>query len=272
MLARDLGRRVRTLREALGVTQEKTAYEVGIWKGTLSKIESGQQLPTLGVLELLAGRLGVEILDLLVTPDPSHLRHRVIDATRDLSPEALRALLTALRLRPAAAPPEELPFTETAPPDAITDPPASVPLLGLDVAAGGFDGTRVDRGTRWVIPRTRRKLHRGCFVARVLGRSMEPTIPSGAYVLFSAPVHGDPSGKVVLAQYRGLIDADTAASYTVKRFRGVRAPEGSDAPWSEIRLAPDNPAFGPIVLDGGHLGDVRIAAELLEVLTPNSPA
>lgn len=68
-LALSLVDRIRALREAAGITQEKLAYESGLRsKGTLSKIEAGRLLPTLSVLDLLARRLGVDLLDLFVLP------------------------------------------------------------------------------------------------------------------------------------------------------------------------------------------------------------
>lgn len=263
-LAAAIGRRVRALREALGLTQEKLAYESGLRsKGTLSKIESGNQLATVSVLDLLAHRLGVELLDLFVLPDADHPRHALIEATRTLSAPALRAALDALA-RPARARPSP-PFVEATRP-ADEDAPVVVPLLGLDVAAGRFDGVHADRGTRWVRPFTDRRLHRGCFVARVVGRSMEPTLADGAWAIFSRHVSSDPRGKVVIAQYGGLVDADTAASYTVKRFRGVAAPRGAEGRWREVHLVPDNHAFETLVVRGERLADLSIVAELVEVL------
>ena len=263
-LAATIGIRVRALREALGLTQEKLAYESGLRsKGTLSKIEAGNQLASVAVLDLLAQRLGVELLDLFVRPDADHPRHTLIDATRALAAPALRPLLEALsRPAPRAA---ALPFVEV-PQPRDAEAAGVVPLLGLDVAAGGFDGTRADRGTRWVKPLTSRRLPRGSFIVRVVGRSMEPTLPDGAWTVFSPRVSDDPRGKVVIAQYGGLVDADTAASYTVKRFRALPAPMGGDTPWSEVRLEPDNRAFEPIVVRGERLHDLSIVAELVEVL------
>ncbi len=92
-LARAVGQRIRNLREVAGLTQEKLAYESGVVKSTLSKVEAGDQLASLAVLELLAGRLDVELLDLLITPDADHPRHQLIEATRSLPPETLHAML-----------------------------------------------------------------------------------------------------------------------------------------------------------------------------------
>lgn len=96
-LAAKIGLRIRTLREALGLTQEKLAYESGLRsKGHLSGIEKGLVLPTLPTLVLLAERLGVELLDLFTFPEEQP-RHELVDQTRRLTPGTVRRLLRDLR-------------------------------------------------------------------------------------------------------------------------------------------------------------------------------
>lgn len=241
---------------------------MGLTKGYLSPIETGRKLPSIEKLDSIALHLGVEPLDLFITPDDAHLRHRVIDATRGLPPEKLRAMLDAAAGPPSLPPPTQ-PFEQVEPPRGKTPPPGVVPYVGYDVAAGAF--SHVERGLRWVRPFTQRSLHRDCFVVRVIGRSMEPTLCDGEYVIFSKRVPSDlKNGRVVLAKYGGHVDADTSTSYTVKRFRGVAAPRGSALPWSRVELVADNPALSPIVIEGDRLGDLAIVAELVEVLRPNT--
>ncbi len=68
--ARSLGRRLVALREERGLTQERLAWEAGLSsKGYLSRIERGQRLPSLAVLQHLASRLAVEPRDLLTFPE-----------------------------------------------------------------------------------------------------------------------------------------------------------------------------------------------------------
>jgi transcriptional regulator with XRE-family HTH domain len=266
-LAGAIGARVRTLRESLGLTQEKLAYESGLRsKGTLSKIESGRLLASVSVLDLLARRLGVELLDLFVDPSSERPRDALVEASRGQPDEALRAARARLAGTPVSAHQgeNERPFTE-----GRRGEPGVVPLLGLDVAAGGWDGTRADRGTRWVRPTHAKRVPREGFVARIVGRSMEPTLTDGSWGLFTARVNPDPEGRVVIARWGGLVDADTAASYTVKRFRGELRPPGErerEGRWSRVRLTPDNPAFEPIVVEGDRLGDLSIVAELVSPL------
>lgn len=71
-MARLLGQRIAALRAEVGITQEKLAWEAGLEsKGYLSRIESGQRLPSLETLDRLARRLGVEVRDLFIFPSRS---------------------------------------------------------------------------------------------------------------------------------------------------------------------------------------------------------
>jgi transcriptional regulator with XRE-family HTH domain len=96
-LAHKIGQRIRALRQAESITQEKLAYEGGLKsKGHLSGIESGRILPTLTTLALLAERLEVDLLDLVTFPDESD-RQNLVDLSRRIKPGTVRRLLRDLR-------------------------------------------------------------------------------------------------------------------------------------------------------------------------------
>ena len=88
-----------------------------------------------------------------------------------------------------------------------------VPLVPLKAAAGYFgdpsSGIDLDLEWGWVEVDTHRKLHPGMFVAQVVGKSMEPRIPDGAYCLFSAPVTGTRQGLTVVVQMLDDTDPET---------------------------------------------------------------
>lgn len=265
-LSEAIGRRVRGLRTELGLTQERLAFESGtIGKGHLSDLEKGLLRPTVHTLKGVADRLGVQLLDLVTFPEEGP-RQALVDATRALPPSAVAELLrdARQRLRPApTTPPRRQPATSEAPfktlqPRARDRFVTCVPLVGLDLAASGFAPSAADPSIIWVVPPTRRKLREGMFVARVVGRSMEPRIPDGAYCLFGAPVAGDLHDRTLLVQHRGIHDADTGTSYTVKRFEREGAA-------GRIRLVPDNTAYSAIELREKDDADLRVVAELLEV-------
>jgi type I restriction enzyme, R subunit len=145
-----------------------------------------------------------------------------------------------------------------------------VPLVPLKAAAGAFgDPQHIEgEGFEWVAVESRHRLRKGMFVAEVVGKSMEPAIPDGAYCLFRAPVEGTREGKTVLVQLRDASDPETGQRYTVKRYESEKAAKGDSWRHERITLKPVNPGFEPIVLTDANAGDVQVIAEVVEVLAP----
>ena len=56
-----LGRRIRTLRKELGLTQEDLAFEVGVNRSYMGFIERGERNPSLAMLNKIAKALGVSL-------------------------------------------------------------------------------------------------------------------------------------------------------------------------------------------------------------------
>lgn len=142
------------------------------------------------------------------------------------------------------------------------------PLVPLKAAAGRFSATQYveDGDFEWVLVASRHGLREGMFVAQVVGRSMEPAVPDGAWCLFRAPVEGTREGKTVLVQLRDATDPETDQRYTVKRYRSVKTK--TDISWrhEQITLEPLNPDYEPIVLTNADEDGFQVVAELVEVL------
>ena len=143
-----------------------------------------------------------------------------------------------------------------------------VPLVPLKAAAGAFsDPQHVDDDDFvWVAVETARRLRRGMFVAQVVGKSMEPRIPDGAYCLFGAPVEGTRQGKTVLVQMRDATDPESGQRYTVKRYQSEKASDGDSWHHTKITLRPLNRDFVPIVFTVAEEGQLQVVAEVVEVL------
>ena len=142
-----------------------------------------------------------------------------------------------------------------------------VPLVTLKAAAGAFsDPQHIDDGDfQWVTVETSRRLRPGMFIAQVTGRSMEPTIPDGAYCLFAAPVGGTRQGKTVLVQMRDGVDPESGERYTVKRYESEKTDDEDSWRHSSITLKPTNPEFEPIVLTVSDDQELRVIAEVVAV-------
>ena len=147
-----------------------------------------------------------------------------------------------------------------------------VPLVALRAAAGAFgDPQHVEDGQfEWVAVEARRKLRPGMFVAQVVGKSMEPAIPDGAFCLFAAPVTGTRAGKTVLVQLRNEVDPETGHQYTVKRYESEKVQDGDSWKHTRVTLKPVNPLFQAIVLGGVEEDQVQVVAEFVEVLAEAS--
>lgn len=171
---------------------------------------------------------------------------------------------------PASAPPG----APAAMPLRIVDPAPGeryvtcVPLIPLRAAAGAFsDPQHIEEdGFEWVAVESHHRLQRGMFVAHVVGRSMEPAIPDGAWCLFRTPVEGSRQGRTVLVQLRDSADPETGQRYTVKRYRSEKVAAGDSWRHTTITLEPLNPDFEPIVLSGVDEGELQVVAELVDVI------
>lgn len=138
-----------------------------------------------------------------------------------------------------------------------------LPRYSLAVAAGKFLENQEVAAEGWEEAPEDLRITEEMFVARVVGRSMEPKIPDGSLCVFRSGVQGSRQGRLVLVENRNTGGNDR---YTVKRYRSEKQqnPEGT---WSHerIRLEPLNPDYEAWDLDPA--GDqYRIVAEFVRVL------
>ena len=142
-----------------------------------------------------------------------------------------------------------------------------LPLYGLEAAAGYFGDGEAVEPEGWIEAAGAGRLDERMFVCRAVGRSMEPTIRDGDYLVFRAKPEGTRQGKIVLVQYRGPADPDTGGSFAVKRYRSAKK-KATGGGWehAKVTLSPTNPAYEPIVLTKDDANDVQVVAEFVTVL------
>jgi len=158
-------------------------------------------------------------------------------------------------------------------PDVMTPAPGErwrdcVPLMPLQAAAGAFGSpqTVLPDDVEWARVDLDRPVREGMFLAQVVGHSMEPQVPHGAWCLFSAPVTGSRNGRTVLVELRDVHDPETGNRYTVKRYESEKVADGDSWRHSRVTLRPNNPDFAPIVLNDVEEGEVAVIAEMIAVL------
>lgn len=142
-----------------------------------------------------------------------------------------------------------------------------VPLVGLSAAAGKWSDWQEavpeldDPSIEWVTWDDPPHIAKGMFVAQVQGRSMEPRIPDGAYCLFRRVSQPTSSSSPVLVRHASVADFETGGEFTVKLYREEGTGEAK-----RVVLQPENPEFEPLVITPEKASDVRIIAELVQVL------
>jgi len=96
------GRRIRSLRNLKGWTQQELGERADINYKFLGEIERGQQNPSFEVLTKIAKALGIEILELFrfehETLDRNHIEKIINEILKDISDDSLRQVLILLQV------------------------------------------------------------------------------------------------------------------------------------------------------------------------------
>ena len=141
-----------------------------------------------------------------------------------------------------------------------------LPVYSLRAAATKFGEDMEVEAEDWLRAPESLRLSRDMFVARVVGRSMEPLIRDGSLCVFRSNVVGTRQGKLLLIQHLGA--SASGGEFTVKRYTSRKT--ASDEEWrhERIRLEPLNPEFPAWDLAPSELedGPYRVRGEFLRVL------
>jgi len=214
-------------------SREALAAKVGTDAKNLYRFERGQENPSVRRLMAYANALDVDLGRLFA---PSAEDRRWINSLRGLSWSA------------SAGP---CPMSAVA-----------IPVLDLRPQAGRPDLGHPDpRASGWAVPpEGRHPRGEGLFLAQVLGDSMAPRVPDGAWCLFSQPVSEiQPGADLLVCE----TDPSGLGGWSLKRLEIVEpAREGSE----RVRLVSDNPAHPPREVVLSDEGPVRVVAEMIDIL------
>lgn len=149
-----------------------------------------------------------------------------------------------------------------------------VPLTTLRAVAGQFSSDQEilaadgSWSEDWITWEDHPPFEKGMFVAKVVGKSMEPEIPDNSYCLFRQPHGGTRQGKTLLVWHAGVADPHTGGQYTIKVYESEKRGIDEDE-WEHTRitLKPRNPDFPLIILEPQDESEVRVIAEFVGVIT-----
>ena len=111
------------------------------------------------------------------------------------------------------------------------------------------------------------KLSKDMFIAKVVGKSMEPIIPDGSYCIFRFERGGSRNGKVVLVESR-LVSDPKNGKFTVKKYRSEKeySEESGQSTHKRIILSPQNKEFKDIILENASETDYKVIAEFVAII------
>ena len=147
-----------------------------------------------------------------------------------------------------------------------------LPVYSLEAAASKFSGEQYVEQLGWKNVKNStysHKLSPDMFIAKVTGKSMEPTIPDGSYCIFRFERGGSRDGKVVLVKSSKFVaDPETNQKFTVKRYKSEKEYIEEDGRWlhKKIILSPDNKDFDDIVIENASETDFKVVAEFVFVI------
>jgi len=170
--------------------------------------------------------------------------------------------------KPTAEEKSDLFFSDVVPDGKYED--GCLPIYDLQAVATTFKEQTTPQVMGWKPMPDGRLLNRDMFIAQVVGKSMEPTIPDGSWCLFRFERGGSRNGLVVLVESRLVTDPETSQKFTIKRYKSEKENLGNGE-WRHKRivLSPDNKAFNDIVLENVNGDDFKVIAEFVEVFKPN---
>lgn len=142
-----------------------------------------------------------------------------------------------------------------------------LPVFSLKAVATAFGNEESVEHSGWMDVGGNKRIGKDMFIAQVVGKSMEPTIPDGSYCIFKFERGGSRNGLIVLVESRHVSDPEFYQRYTIKRYRSKKEllPDGT---WfhKKIILSPDNIDFDDIILENVQEDEFKVIAEFVCIL------
>jgi len=152
-------------------------------------------------------------------------------------------------------------------PETIDEPVHSIPLYDFYAAAGSFSEMQDEKEYNFTsVPE--RYATEEYFACRVIGESMNKTIPNNSICIFKKNVIGSRSGKILLIENRDSFDPDFNSAFTVKTYSSEKTFSEEGWEHNSIILKPNSydKSFKNIILNEENINEMRIIGEFVKVI------
>lgn len=147
-------------------------------------------------------------------------------------------------------------------------PQFTIPLYDFYAAAGSFSEMQDEKEYNLTsVPE--RFASDDYFACRVIGESMNKTIPNNSICIFKKNVIGSRGGKILLIENRDSMDPDFNSAFTVKTYTSEKTITEEGWQHNSILLKPNSydSSFKSIIISEENSNEMRIIGEFVTVLS-----
>jgi len=146
-----------------------------------------------------------------------------------------------------------------------------IPLYNFYAAAGTFSEMQSEKDFTLIEGPKNIKQDSGYFACKIIGESMNKTIPNGSICLFKQYTGGSRNGKIVLVENFDIQDQDFNSAYTIKTYSSEKIVSEEGYEHKSIVLRPNSfdSSYKNIIINEENGSEMRVVGEFVSIITEN---
>ncbi len=141
-----------------------------------------------------------------------------------------------------------------------------IPFYDFYAAAGGFSEMQSNKDYELI--EAPEKYQNDYFACKIMGESMNKTIPNGSICLFKRYTGGSRNGKIVLVENFDYQDPDFNSAFTIKTYSSEKLQNDEGWEHTSITLRPNSfdDNYKDIIIDPENSTETRVVGEYIMAL------
>lgn len=146
-----------------------------------------------------------------------------------------------------------------------------IPLYDFYAAAGTFSEMQSEKDFTLIEGPENIKHNNDYFACKIVGESMNRTIPNGSICLFKPYTGGSRNGKIVLVENFDIQDQDFNSAFTIKTYSSEKIVSEEGWEHTSIVLRPNSfdTSYKNIVINEENGSNMRVVGEFVSIITEN---
>jgi superfamily II DNA or RNA helicase/SOS-response transcriptional repressor LexA len=142
-----------------------------------------------------------------------------------------------------------------------------IPLFDFYAAAGSFSEMQSSMDYE-LIPCDEKYSTDEYFACKIVGESMNKTIPNNSIAIFKKYTNGSRNGKIVLVEHRDIQDNDFNSQFTVKKYESEKSFNEEGWVHRQILLKPNSydSSYEDIIITEENADGMKVIGEFIKVL------